>query len=188
MDKAQDSILFLNRETFHSWLISHHEKHPGIWIKFDKTHKESVLTPEQALDEALCFGWIDGQIKSLGDQFYLKYFAKRSPKSVWSTKNKKSIERLTKDGQMKPSGIFAVELAKKDGRWERADLDPIDFSVKDFIQLLSHNEKARTNFLAMSNSIQKTYAMSYYALKKPESRDRRLLVIFERLENNLKPM
>lgn len=188
MDKTQDSILFLSKETLHSWLLKNHENHPGIWIKFDKTHKESVITPEEALDEALCFGWIDGQIKSIDSQFYLKYFAKRSPKSVWSSKNKASIERLTKDGKMMPAGIFASEIAKKDGRWDRADLDPIDFSMKDFIELLSQCEKAHKNFITMSNSIQKTYAMSYYVLKKPESRQRRLLVIIERLENNMKPM
>lgn len=188
MDKVQDSILFADKEAFHFWLIKHHENHQGIWVKFDKTHQTSRLTPEQALDEALCFGWIDGQIKSIDTQFYLKYFAKRSPKSVWSSKNKTSIERLTKGGKMKPAGIFAVELAKKDGRWERADLDPVDFSIEGLIQLISHNEKALTHFLAMSNSIQKTYAISYYALKKPDSRQRRLAVIIERLEQNLRPM
>ncbi len=89
---------------------------------------------------------------------------------------------------MMPSGMLAVELAKKDGRWEKADLAPNDFSLPDFVELLRPNKKALDNYLAMSNSVQKTYAMSYFALKQPESRQRRLAVILDRLEQNLKPM
>ncbi len=188
MKDINDFTIFMNKEEVHSWLIHHHEDHLGIWIKFDKTHKESTLTPEEALDEALCFGWIDGQIQSIDAQFYLKYFAKRRTKSIWSTKNKLSVERLIKDGKMMPPGLLAVELAKKDGRWEKADLAPEDFSLPDFIELLRPNEKALGNYFAMSNSVQKTYAMSYFALKQPESRQRRLVVILDRLEKNLKPM
>ncbi len=188
MQNIKDSISFENQKEFHTWLIQHGESHPGIWVRFDKTRKVSTMTPEEALDEALCFGWIDGQIQSIDEQFYLKYFAKRSNKSIWSTKNKNSVERLIKAGQMMPSGLAAVELAKKDGRWEKADHDPIDFSVEDFIELLRSNEKALNNYLAMSPSVRKTYAISYYALKKEDSRQRRLQVILERLEKNLKPM
>jgi len=185
---TMEGMLFADKQSLHTWLVNHHDNHPGIWIRFDKTHINSSLTPEEALDEALCFGWIDGQIKRIDEQYYLKYFTKRSPKSVWSTKNKTSIERLTKDGKMMPSGIAAVTLAKSDGRWDKADLAPIDYSFEDFIKLISENSIACANYLKMSPSVQKTYAISYYIMKKPESRQRRLAVIIDRLERNLKPM
>ena len=188
MKQNPETISFSDKQHFHRWLDSNHVSHPGIWVRFDKTRKVSTMTPEEALDEALCFGWIDGQIQSIDEQFYLKYFAKRSNKSIWSTKNKNSVERLIKEGKMMPLGLTAVELAKKDGRWEKADHDPIDFSVDDFTELLRPNEKALKNYMTMSPSVRKTYAISYYALKKEDSRQRRLQVIMERLEKNLKPM
>ena len=188
MKQNPETISFSDKQHFHRWLDSNHVSHPGIWVRFDKTRKVSTMTPEEALDEALCFGWIDGQIQSIDEQFYLKYFAKRRDKSVWSTKNEHSVERLIKEGRMLPSGMAAVELAKKDGRWEKADRNPIDFSLPDFINLLKPNPKALNNYLAMSPSVQKTYAMSYYVLKNEDSRQRRLLVIMDRLEKNLKPM
>lgn len=87
-----------------------------------------------------------------------------------------------------PSGLLAVESAKKDGRWERADQIPSDYSIDGLKNLLCHDEKALRNFLKMSPSVQKTYALSYFALKRPESRERRLKIIIERLMNNLPPM
>lgn len=183
-----EPIMFINQSELHQWLLIHHMNHPGIWIQFDKTKSESTLTAEEALDEALCFGWIDGQIRKIDDTYYVKYFAKRTHKSIWSTKNKKSIERLLKDGKVMPSGLDAVASAKKDGRWEKADLDPIDFSLDDFIQIISYDQIALNHFLHMSPSVQKTYAISYFVLKKEETRQRRLLIIIERLRNNLKPM
>lgn len=183
-----ETIVFVDQNAMHQWLIAHHLHHQGIWIQFDKTKKTSSLTAEEALDEALCFGWIDGQIKRMVEQFYMKYFAKRTPKSIWSTKNKKSIERLMKQGKMMPSGLNAVESAKHDGRWDKADLDPIDYSKEAFITLLSSDPLAMYNYLNMSPSIQKTYAISYYVLKKEETRQKRLAIILERLRQNLKPM
>ncbi len=183
-----ETTFFLDQKAMHNWLSEHHENHPGIWIKFDKTKSTSSLTAEEALDEALCFGWIDGQIKRVDEQFYLKYFAKRTSKSIWSTKNKTSVERLTQLRKMMPAGLSAVESAKRDGRWERADHDPIEYSKEDFITLLSCDSMALENYLKMSPSVQKTYAISYYVLKKDETRKKRLSIIIDRLKMNLKPM
>lgn len=183
-----EHMLFINQNAFHQWLMIHHDHHGGIWIKFDKMKTESTLTAEEALDEALCFGWIDGQIKRIDEKYYLKYFAKRTKKSIWSTKNKRSIERLIKENKMMPSGLAAVKSAKDDGRWEKADLDPIDYSIDDFVKMISIDDLALSNYLKMSPSVQKTYAISYYVVKKDETRQRRLLYIIDRLRQNLKPM
>lgn len=179
---------FTTQQEWESWLSLHHSQMEGIWLRFDKTLTTSTLTSEQALDVALSYGWIDGLIKRIDDQFYIKYFAKRRKQSIWSTKNKTSVERLIQAGKMKEPGLQAVQDAKNDGRWEKADLPPEDFSLEVFHALIQNNPIAYENFLKMSKSIQKTYAMSYYTLKKEKSRNRRLFVILERLKQNLPPM
>ena len=183
-----DYLTFYDRREFWNWLDKNHEAHQGIWIRFDKTKTTSTLLAEEALECALCFGWIDSVIKRVDEMFYVKYFAKRTSKSIWSTKNKKTVEKLIKDGVMMPSGLKAIEAAKKDGRWDKADLPPDDFSVEDFKKLIKEHKLAYEHYLEFSPSIQKTYAMSYYTLKKAESRERRLNVVVDRLEKNLKPM
>lgn len=183
-----DELTFMNQEDFRKWLDLNHNTSPGRWIQFDKKKEISSLTYEEALDIALSYGWIDGVVRRIDDQFYVRYFTQRLKTSVWSTKNKRTIERLFKENRMMPSGIKAVEDAKQDGRWDKADLPPEDFDVQAFKELLKSSQLALKNYHAFSSSIQKTYAMSYYTLKKIESREKRLRVIIERLEKNLKPM
>lgn len=183
-----DTLNFKNKEAFWTWLEKNHQMDEGHFLKFDKKLVTSTLKPDEALDVALCFGWIDGILKRIDDQFYIKYFAKRRPKSIWSSKNKASAYRLIKDGLMMPSGMEAVYQAQKDGRWDKADLSPHDFNMDDFEKLLLPYPEAYEQYKMFSSSIRKTYAMSYYVLKKEESRANRLKTIIERLENHLKPM
>jgi len=181
-------LVFEDQHSFEAWLMNNHETAPGQWIRFDKQLNTSRLTPDQALIVALCFGWIDGQIKKIDDQFYVKYFAKRTKSSIWSTRNKQIAESLIEKGLMTSSGMKAIKLAKEDGRWERSDLPPADYDIEDFRRLLKRSEIAYDNYMSFSPSIQRTYAMSYFVLKKEESRAKRLNVIIDRLEKNLKPM
>lgn len=181
-------IYFKNQKEFEDYLKQFHDTSKGIWIKFSKANNPDKLTPDQALRLALCYGWIDGQMKRIDDEFYIKYFTKRLPKSIWSTRNKKIAEELIKTKKMQPSGQLQIDLAKKDGRWERSDSLPEDFSLDNFKLLLQTNKLALENYLAMSPSIQKTYAISYYYLKKEESRKNRLTKIIERLLENKPPM
>jgi uncharacterized protein YdeI (YjbR/CyaY-like superfamily) len=181
-------LSFKHNQDLLSWFEHHHESDDGIWIKFDKTKTSSTLTSYEALEAALCYGWIDGQIKKIDETYYIKYFKKRSNKSIWSTQNKKYAEKLIKEKKMKPSGFKQIELAKQDGRWEKSDKPPVDYDIDEFMSLLKTHEKAYQTYMSFSPSIKKTYALSYYTLKKPESRSRRLKVIIERLESGLKPM
>ena len=182
------ALTFSSRQAFHDFLNDHYDSSDGIWLTFYKTPNPDKLTPQEALLEALSFGWIDGQIKRIDDITYIKYFKKRSKTSIWSTRNKVLATDLIHSGHMMPSGLYQVDLAKRDGRWEKSDQLPIDFSIDAFKSLLESNPTAYQNFVKMSPSIQKTYAISYYVLKKPESRSSRLQVIIERLLQNLKPM
>lgn len=191
IDKEMSSLsdlFFLNQQAWEAYLSQHVSQTEGLWLRFDKTLTTSTLTSEQALDIALCYGWIDGQIRRIDDQFYIKYFSKRRKQSLWSTKNKMSVERLIKAGKMKAPGFQAVHDAQSDGRWERADLPPEDFSMEAFHVLIQSDGIAYEHLLKMSQSVQKTYALSYYSLKKEDSRNRRLQVILERLKQNHPPM
>lgn len=181
-------ILFKDDLELYRWFEKNHQSDEGLWIKFDKTQKTSTLTAYQALQIALCFGWIDGQIKRIDDTYYIKYFKKRSSKSIWSTLNKKYATQLIKDHKMMPPGLEQIRLAKKDGRWEQSDKPPMDYDLNAFKTLLKDHKKAYDAYMNFSPSIQKTYAISYFILKKPESRSKRLEVILKRLEKNLKPM
>lgn len=181
-------VYFATKEAFYEYLLINNQSEQGIWIRFEKEDIPNKLTPDQALETALCFGWIDGQIKKENEQTYIKYFTKRRKNSIWSTRNKKIATRLIQEGRMMESGNLAIASAKKDGRWEKADLLPPDFSLDAFSLLIQKDEKANINWQKMSPSIQKTYAISYFVLKKQESRDKRLLVILDRLRQNLRPM
>jgi len=179
---------FNNRVEFRDFLNEYHQKSTGIWIKLDKRNTSNKLTAQAALEEALCFGWIDSTIKSLDSDFYLKYFTHRNKKSRWSTRNKELTTKLKKENKMTIHGLKEIELAKADGRWEIADSLPVDFDLEAFTTLIMKNDEAYKNFKNMSKSIQKIYAASYFYLKKTVSRERQLKIIFERLEQNFPPM
>src|SRR5690349_12464235 len=109
----QPVIAFVSAAAFRKWLTQHHADHPGIWLKIAKKASGiPTVTYTEALDEALCFGWIDGQKKSFDATFFLQKFAKRSKRSVWSKINVGHVTRLEKAGRMKPAGLAAVAAAK----------------------------------------------------------------------------
>ena len=179
---------FNNRQECHDFFVKNHNMTEGFWIKFDKQNTAVKLTADDALYEALCFGWIDGIIKRLDDQYYCKYFSPRRPDSRWSERNKQLAESLMKAGLMEESGKQEIEKAKREGRWAAQNDTPEDFSLEAFDTLLTAYPSAYDHYQAMSPSVKKTYAMSYFALKKSESREKRLLVIVQRLKQGLKPM
>lgn len=183
-----DGIFFKNQEDFSIWLEHHQEQMDGVWIRFDKLHLESTLLPEQALLVSLQHGWIDGKLKRIDNQFYVKYFSPRRKQSIWSTKNKATAQQLIDSNQMKQRGLLEVNRAKEDGRWEKADLNSLDYSLIDFQALLQEDPIAFENYQKMSPSVKRIYASSYYSLKTLKSRQNRLVIIKERLRKQLKPM
>lgn len=184
-----EQLQFTSREDFREWLSKHCLSVQGIWLTFGKKGGPKTLSASEALEEALCFGWIDGQMKSIDEKVYIKYFAQRRKESKWSDKNKSLIAVLEKQGKMTDHGRAKVEAAKKRGTWN-APKGP-QFNEKH-IQILSeilkHTEPAYSNFMAMSPSVKTTYAAVYLSAVSEETRTRRLAKIIERLNNNLKPM
>jgi uncharacterized protein YdeI (YjbR/CyaY-like superfamily) len=110
---------FADAPAFEAWLDAHHGDEPGVWIRFAKKGRgiASITLPE-AIEVAMCFGWIDSKMHGLDDDFYVLRFQPRRPKSAWSQRNKELVERLIAEGRVRPAGIAAVESAKADGRWD----------------------------------------------------------------------
>jgi len=180
-------LLFASRDDFRAWLFTNAETSGGVWLVFGKAKALVTLTANEALEEALCFGWIDGQMKSIDSTKYLKYFARRRPKSVWSEKNKKLIEALRARGVMTALGEQAVEIAIKNGMWDAPKGEPItEVQVEALAAQLSGT--ALTNFQAMPRSARAAYTGLWLSYKSEEGRQRGFEKIVERLEKNLKPM
>lgn len=185
----EEQLLFADREKFRQWLTKHHDDNSGIWLVFGKTAKVKSLKADEALEEALCFGWIDGLIKSVDEDRYLKKFTPRRKGSNWSARNKKIVEILIKNEKMTEHGLKAIEEAKKKGTWDLPEREPVsDELVEKLIKDINKAEPALSNYLNMPLSARKTYAAFYQDAKKEETKVRRLQNIIERLNQNKKPM
>lgn len=180
---------FSSSQAFRQWLETMATSDEGVWLLFGKSGGPNTLTANEALEEALCFGWIDGQMKRLDDTSYVKYFSQRRPNSKWSEKNKVLAQRLEAQNRMTSHGRAKIEEAKKNGQWEKVNtLTVTEDDLGVLVRLLQEYEPAYTNFQAMSPSVQKTYARAYYDAKTDAARQRRIAWMVDRLNQNLKPM
>jgi uncharacterized protein YdeI (YjbR/CyaY-like superfamily) len=186
---VEERILFANREEFRQWLFKNSNTSRGIWLIFGKAVKLKTIKADEALEEALCFGWIDGQFKSIDDEKYLKKFMPRRKGSKWSEKNKHIVNRLIENGQVTEYGYKAIEEAKKSGTWDMPKRVPIlNNQIEILINALNGAEPALSNFLKMPLSVRRTYTAAYLDAKKEETRINRLKKIIERLNDNKRPM
>lgn len=181
-------ILFPEIKDWDEWMKKNHATEKGVWIKFAKKNSgKTSINYAQALDVALCYGWIDSLTKKLDDSFYIQKFTPRGLRSVWSKINTGHIERLTKAGLMQASGIAAVEAAKKDGRWEKAYDSPSNIQLpEDFLLALKKNKKAEAFFKTLNKT--NTYAITWrlQTAKKSAIRTKRIETIIAMLERNEK--
>ena len=183
-------MLFKNRLEFREWLIKNALSDVGIWLIFDKKGNLEILKASEALEEALCFGWIDGQMQSVDENSYLKYYKQRSKTSNWSEKNRSIVEKLESQGLMTDFGRAKIEIAKQNGCWNPQKPEPLtDEQMQQFEDMLKSYESAYTNFITMPCSARKAYAASYFlGAKTEEGKQKRLKTIIERLNLNLNPM
>jgi uncharacterized protein YdeI (YjbR/CyaY-like superfamily) len=188
MNEAEQ-ILFSNREEFREWLHKNHDTSKGFWMVFSKSNKLKIITAREALEEALCFGWIDGLIKSLDDEKYIKKFTPRTRDSKWSELNRTIATRMIECGKMTGPGQAAIEQAKKNGRWDAPAREPVpDDKIEVLVKDLQGADLALANFLKMAPSVRRTYTGFYLDAKKEETRIRRLQYIIERLNANKGPI
>lgn len=180
---------FSSQAKWRTWLEQNHATAPGLWVKLAK--KGSGITTvdyQQAVEVALCYGWIDGLVRRLDDDFYIQRFTPRRARSKWSKINRAKVEELIAGGKMKPAGLAEIERAKADGRWDAAYDSPSTMEVPDDLtRELKKNPKARRFFESLSRSYRYTILYSIDDAKKPETRARRIARFVEMLIEGRKP-
>ena len=172
-------LTFKSPVAFRTWLQKNHAASDGIWLRFFKRASlEKSLTRAEALDQALCYGWIDGQAKPCDEQSWFQKFTPRRPKSGWSKINTQHVERLNKTGAMTPAGLEAVKAAKADGRWKAAYDSPRNARPpEDFLKALEKNEKAKAFFKTLNRANVYSIVYRLQTAKKPETRQKRMKLI-----------
>lgn len=180
---AIPTIEFKTAESFETWLERHHDNSSGLWLKiFKKDSGKKTISYAEALDVALCYGWIDGQKQAYDEQAWLQKFCPRTAKSIWSKVNIGHVERLINNAKMRPAGLKAVEKAKADGRWEKAYDPPSKMTIpEDFLKELSKNKKAEEFFKGLNKTNLFSIGFRLQTAKKQETREKRMKEIIEKL-------
>jgi uncharacterized protein YdeI (YjbR/CyaY-like superfamily) len=177
MAEELEVLPFATAEDWEAWLHAHHDTTPGgVWIKFArKASGIPTVTYLEALQVALCYGWIDGQARSLDERFYVQRFTPRRARSIWSKRNVGFATALIESGRMQPAGLREVERAKADGRWAAAYDGPKAATVPDDLQAALDANPAAAEFFAGLKG-QNRYAILHrlQTARRPETRARRI--------------
>lgn len=177
-----------NPQQWHDWLRENHTRENGIWVlQYNKKSAKPTISWSHAVDEAICFGWIDSLKKKLNEESSIQYFGKRKPKSTWSKINKQKIERLTAENRMSQAGLDIIQIAKENGSWEILDNVEELLVPDDLEEELSNHENATEFFHSLSRSAKKMMLQWVVLAKRPETRQKRILEIAEAAEKKLKP-
>jgi uncharacterized protein YdeI (YjbR/CyaY-like superfamily) len=181
--RNREVLFFRSAAEFRKWLAANHRQAEGIWLRITrKDSTERSVNYGEALDEALCFGWIDGQKQPHDDSSWLQGFSRRRPKSRWSKINTQHAERLVAKRRMKPAGQAEIDAAKKDGRWTAAYDSPSHATLpEDFLAAVRRDNRANAFFQSLSKA--NLYAIAYrlQTAKKPETRQKRMAIILAML-------
>jgi uncharacterized protein YdeI (YjbR/CyaY-like superfamily) len=191
METAADGLQILeikSQKDWREWLNKNYSQTEGVWLKFAK--KASGLTTVnygEALEEALCYGWIDSQARSLDDKYYLQKFSPRRAKSIWSKINVGKAEKLIAEGKMQPAGLAQIEAAKADGRWAAAYASPAMIEMPaDFAKALAKNKKAAEFYETLSKGNKYAILWRLHNAKRPETRERNIKKFIAMLAANQK--
>jgi uncharacterized protein YdeI (YjbR/CyaY-like superfamily) len=178
------TLHFKSSADFRSWLEENHAESQGIWLRiFKKDSGEKSLSYAEALDQALCYGWIDGQTKPCDERSWLRKFTPRRSRSGWSKINTQHVERLTKAGVMTRAGLAAVKAAKADGRWKVAYDSPRNARPpEDFLKELAKNKKAKAFFESLNKANVYSIVYRLQTAKKPETREKRMKMILAMMD------
>ncbi len=167
---------FKNRKKWREWLSQNHSTENGIWMIFyKKTINKPTVSYEESVEEALCFGWIDSIIKKMDEERYLRKFTPRNDKSVWSSLNKKRIEKVIHEGRMTEAGLAKIRTAKENGQWDKPDRSYPALTISpEFSEALKKNPHAKETFEKLAPTYQKQYNGWINAAKQSETRQKRI--------------
>ncbi|WDF45746.1 YdeI/OmpD-associated family protein [Chryseobacterium sp. KACC 21268] len=175
-------------EQWRDWLRENHTREKGIWLlQYNKKSGKPSISWSDAVDEALCYGWIDSLKKKLSEESSIQYFGKRKPKSTWSKINKQKIEKLTSENRMCQAGLDIIIIAKDNGSWEILDSVEELLVPEDLMLELSIRAGAADFFHSLSNSAKKMMLQWLVLAKRPETRQKRIMEIAEAAEKKMKP-
>lgn len=184
-----EEIFFETRARFREWLRHYHQISKGIWLVYYKKHTGVPgISYEEAVEEALCFGWIDSKVQTIDELRYRQVFTPRNPRSVWSEKNKKRVEKLMDSGLMQKAGLQTVEVAKKNGQWEKSYGSGKKTRMPgDLKKALMKDPLAYENFNKFAPSYRKIYIRWINAAKRKETIHKRIARVVEFARKNQKP-
>ena len=177
LSSADAELVLPDAAAWRAWLGAHHSDQDGVWLVLAKkgTIEPTSLTYDDALEEALCHGWIDGQVRKRDETTYKQRFTPRRPRSAWSKRNVAHAERLIAQGRMHPAGAAEVERAKADGRWEAAYAGPATIEVPDDLAAaLAAEPKAQALFDVLTSQNRYTVVYRITTAKRAETRTRRI--------------
>lgn len=177
-----------SQQDWREWLKENHNSKQSVWLVYYKKRSNvSSITYSDAVDEALCFGWIDSTRKSLGNEMFMQFFCKRKPGSVWSKINKGKVERLIDSGLMTKTGFDSIETAKRNGSW--TILDDVEELIipEDLAEEFKSKKDSKEYFLSLSRSVRKSILQWLVLARRPETRQKRIAEIVELAAQKLKP-
>jgi uncharacterized protein YdeI (YjbR/CyaY-like superfamily) len=189
--KNSDNLEVMSFETqqnWETWLKEHHTETKGIWLKIAKKEARTAsVSYSEALESAICYGWIDGQKASFDDRYWLQKFTPRTARSIWSKVNCDKATALITEGRMQPAGLRQVERAKSDGRWDKAYDSQSKITIPDdFQRELDNNPKAREFFKTLNSVNRYAILFRIQTAKKPETRSARIQKFIEMLSQHQK--
>lgn len=181
---------FKNRNEFRKWLEKNHNKQKEVWVLFYKVHtKKKSLRYAEAVEEALCFGWIDGIVKRIDDEKHAQRYTPRKPRSYWSNVNKERVKRMIEEGKMTDAGLAKIKDAKKSGWWQNAyTTTRRDYEISEEMKKVLMSDKvAWINFQNFGKGAQNTYIFWVNYAQRQETKKKRILFVLERAKKNMPP-
>jgi uncharacterized protein YdeI (YjbR/CyaY-like superfamily) len=176
-----------SRAAWRKWLEEHHATSRGVWLVFAKKHtKLPSLSYDEAVQEALCFGWIDSLVKSIDDRFHMQTFTPRKAKSAWSALNRNRAARLIETGLMTAAGLAFIKLAKKTGQWEAHKTSEALKVPPELRRAIDANPAAKKNWPAYTESQRTRFLSMVNGAKRPETRARRVARVIEIVSSGVK--
>ncbi len=182
-------IYVYTRAEWRAWLEENHDREKEIWlIYYKKPSGKPRVAYDDAVEEALCFGWIDSTIRKLDEARYMQKFTPRKPGSVWSELNKRRVEKMIREGRMTEAGRAQIEAAKQSGEWQKDRSIPDEIDMPPELRAaLEENPTAKINFEGFAPSYRKLYIRWVADAKREETREKRIRKVVDRAEQNLKP-